>query len=186
MQNDDTQVDDLENTSDDSQDTTSDDHSDDESQGDGDEQVTDWEKEAKKWEAIAKRNAKKAEKAKETPATDTPDVPLDKELVMLTYRNFLTGLGITSPSVQDEAMATAKKLGMSISQLQSDPVVMEIFMKKQEKATTNASLAKGSSGASKRSKGVDFHASQIASGRPITDISGDDAVKLLERMAGRS
>lgn len=184
MPNDETQVDDLANTSEEAQDDTSTDQSEDESQDDGDEQVTDWEKEAKKWEAIAKRNAKKAEKAKET-TTDTPDVTLDKELVMLTYRNFLTGLGITSPSVQDEAMATAKKLGMSISQLQSDPVVMEIFMKKQEKATTNASLAKGASGATKRGKGVDFYTSQIASGRPITDINGDDAVKLLERMAGR-
>ena len=139
--------------------------------------------EAKKWEAIAKRNrAKQGEADVTTPSKDP--VALDQELIKLTYKNYLAGLGLTNSSVQDEAISLAKKMGMSISELPSDNALMEVLKKKQEHAVTNNAIAKGTGGNSVRKKDVDYHAAQIAQGKPITSISGKDAVALLNKLKG--
>jgi len=136
--------------------------------------------EAKKWEAIAKRNRTKVD----APVTTDAPVALDQELISLTYKNYLTGLGISNNGVQDEAIALAKKMGMAISALSSDSAVMEILKKKQEIAVTNNAIAKGTGGNSVRKKDVDYHMAQVAQGKPITAISGKDAVALLNKMRG--
>jgi regulator of protease activity HflC (stomatin/prohibitin superfamily) len=136
---------------------------------------------AKKWEAIAKRKAKKAEEAGATQAPASP-AQLDQELINLTYKNYLGGLGITNPSVQDEAINLAKKMGMAVSQIQSDPAVMEILQTKQKMAVANSALAKGTGGSALRKKDVDYLASQVAQGKSIEKISGKDAVALLKKL----
>jgi hypothetical protein len=136
--------------------------------------------EAKKWEAIAKRKAKRAEEASaEAPASPAQ---LDQELINLTYKNYLGGLGITNPSVQDEAISLAKKMGMAVSQIQSDPAVMEILQTKQKIAVANNAIAKGTGGSALRKKDVDYLASQVAQGKSIDKISGKDAVALLKKL----
>jgi len=136
--------------------------------------------EAKKWEAIAKRKAKRAEEASAT-APVTPQA-LDQELINLTYKNYLGGLGITNPSVQDEAINLAKKMGMAVSQLQSDPAVMEILQTKQKLAVANGALARGTGDSTLRKKDVDYLASQVSQGKAIDKISGKDAVALLKKL----
>jgi hypothetical protein len=139
--------------------------------------------EAKKWEAIAKRKAKRAE---ETSASQEPVTPaqLDQELINLTYKNYLGGLGITNPSVQDEAISLAKKMGMAVSQLQSDPAVMEILRTKQKIAVTNNAIAPGTGGTALRKKDVDYLASKVVNGGTLDKISGKDAVALLKKLKG--
>jgi hypothetical protein len=137
--------------------------------------------EAKKWEAIAKRKAKKAEEAGATQAPASP-AQLDEELINLTYKNYLGGLGITNPTVQDEAINLAKKMGMAVSQLQSDPAVMEILQTKQKIAQTNNAIAKGTGGSALKKKDVDYLASKVASGGTLDKISGKDAVALLKKL----
>ena len=136
--------------------------------------------EAKKWEAIAKRKAKKAEEA------STPDTPqsLDQDLINLTYKNYLGGLGITNQSVQDEAISLAKKMGMAVSQLQSDPAIMEILKAKQKVAQTNNAMTKGTGGAALKRKDADYYASKVANGGTLDSISGKEAVELLRKLKG--
>jgi hypothetical protein len=136
--------------------------------------------EAKKWEAIAKRKAKRAE---ETVKTDAPQA-LDQELINLTYKNYLGGLGITHPDVQDEAISLAKRMGVAVSQIQSDPAIMEILQTKQKIAVTNKAIAKGTGGAATRKKDVDYLATKVANGGTIDSISGKDAVALLRKLKG--
>ena len=139
----------------------------------------DWEKEAKKWEAIAKRKAKKAETAEPV----TPQA-LDADLIDITYRNYLAAAGLTSKSVQDEAMALAKKMQIPVSSIQADESIMEVLRAKQANATTNQATAKGTGGAGVKPKGADYYASQIKSGRKI-DTAGlgrGMAEKILDQM----
>lgn len=176
MFNDETQVDDLENTSEEEVE-----ESEAEPEEEAEEEPTkDWEAEAKKWEAIAKRKAKQSA-TKEVKA-DTP-VSLDQELIDLTYRNYLGSIGLTSKSVQDEAIATAKKLGMQVAGIQNDEALMAVFRQKQEIAKTNNAIAKGTGGAAIRKKDVDYYVSQMKSGKSLPeDISGDMAVKILKSL----
>jgi len=139
----------------------------------------DWEKEAKKWEAIAKRKAKKAETAEPV----TPQA-LDADLIDITYRNYLAAAGLTSKSVQDDAMALAKRMQISVSSIQADESIMEVLRAKQANATTNQATAKGTGGAGVKPRGADYYASQIKSGRKI-DTAGlgrGMAEKILDQM----
>jgi len=142
----------------------------------------DWEKEAKKWEAIAKRKAKKAEEAEPT-AEQAPQA-LDADLIDITYRNYLAAAGLTSKAVQDDAMALAKKMQISVSAIQADESIMEVLKAKQANATTNQATTKGTGGAGVKPKGADYYASQIKSGRKI-DTAGlgrGMAEKILDQM----
>ena len=135
--------------------------------------------EAKKWEAIAKRKAKKAEEV----APATPQA-LDQELINLTYKNYLGGIGLTNPTVQDEAINLARKMGMAVSQLQSDPAIMEILQAKQKIAATNNAMTKGTGGSALKKKDAEFLASKVANGGTLEAISGRDAVALLKKFKG--
>lgn len=138
---------------------------------------------AKKWEAIAKRGRAKQGEAVTLP-NPGPAPSLDQELINLTYKNYLTGIGLSNSGVQDEAISLAKKMGVAISAISSDTALMEVLKKKQEHAVTNNAIAKGTGGSATRKKDVDYLAGQIAQGKPITSISGVDAVALLAKMKG--
>jgi hypothetical protein len=73
-------------------------------------------------------------------------------------------------------------MGMAVSQIQSDPAVMEILQTKQKMAVANSALAKGTGGSALRKKDVDYLASQVAQGKSIDKISGKDAVALLKKL----
>jgi len=139
----------------------------------------DWEKEAKKWEAIAKRKAKKAETAEPV----TPQA-LDADLIDITYRNYLAAAGLTSKSVQDEAMALAKKMQIPVSSIQADESIMEVLRAKQANATTNQATAKGTGGAGVKPRGAEYYASQIKSGRGIdkSNLQRGMAAEILKQM----
>jgi len=139
----------------------------------------DWEKEAKKWEAIAKRKAKKAETAE-------PVAPqaLDADLIDITYRNYLAAAGLTSKSVQDDAMALAKRMQISVSSIQADESIMEVLRAKQANATTNQATAKGTGGAGVKPRGAEYYAAQIKSGRGIdkSNLQRGMAAEILKQM----
>lgn len=140
----------------------------------------DWKAEAKKWEAIAKRNAKKVEKVVAAPTTQAP-VQLDEELIQITYKNHLSGLGLTDSSIQDEAIALSKKLGVSIAKIQDDPALMEVLKTKQKQAVAQKAIAGGTGGSAVVRNDTNRIAAKIAQGQSVKedDISGDQALEML-------
>lgn len=134
--------------------------------------------EAKKWEAIAKRNAKKVEKAVET--TQAP-VQLDEELIQITYKNHLSGLGLTDSSIQDEAIALAKRMGVSLAKIQDDPALMEVLKTKQKQAVAQRAVAGGTGGATVVRNDTNRMAAKITQGGSVKedDISGAQALEML-------
>ena len=181
MINDETQGDvTLENDVEEVEETVEEEEETDDSEDDVEAQLAQARAEAKKWEAIAKRKAKKAEEV------STPDTPqdLDQDLINLTYKNYLGGLGITNASVQDEAISLAKKMGMAVSQLQADPAIMEILKAKQKVAQTNNAMTKGTGGSALKRKDTDYYAQKVANGGTLDKISGKDAVALLNKLKG--
>jgi hypothetical protein len=138
--------------------------------------VTDWEAEAKKWEAIAKRKAKQAAEA--TPA---PAVSMDQELVQITYRNHLSSLGISTQEAQDKAFEYAKKTGQPLTQLVTDPAIMEVLKAANKAAITKQAIAPGTGGAAVHRNDTGRLASAISQGKSVKDddISGEQALELL-------
>jgi tRNA A37 N6-isopentenylltransferase MiaA len=183
MQNDEIQEDvTLENNVEEEVEETVDEQSDADDSTDVEAELAKARAEAKKWEAIAKRKAKKAEEVV-AQAPTTPQA-LDQELINLTYKNYLGGLGLTNPTVQDEAISLAKRMGIAVSQLQADPAIMEILQTKQKIAVTNNAITKGTGGSALRKKDVEFLASKVANGGTLDSISGKDAVALLKKFKG--
>lgn len=135
--------------------------------------------EAKKWEAIAKRKAKKAEEAQAT----TVEAPtgFDEELLQLTYKNHLASVGLTESSVQEEAIALAKKMGTSIAKIQDDPALMEVLKAKNKYAIAKKATANGTGGSTVQRSDTSRLASQVAAGKALKDddISGAQALEML-------
>jgi len=134
--------------------------------------------ENKKLKAILARKAKKTE---EVVAQPTASQALDQDLINLTYKNFLGGIGINNPSVQDEAINLAKRMGIAVSQIQSDPALMEVLQAKQKIAVTNNAMTKGTGGSALKKRDADFIASKVSNGGTLESISGKDAVAVLKR-----
>jgi regulator of protease activity HflC (stomatin/prohibitin superfamily) len=184
MQNDEIQEDvTLENNVEEEVEETVDEQSDADDSTDVEAELAKARAEAKKWEAIAKRKAKRAEEAGATQAPASP-TQLDQEFIDLTYKNFFSSIGLTNPSVQNEAKAYAKRAGISITQLQSDPIAMGVLLEKQKIAVTNNAMTKGTGGSALRKKDAEFLASKVANGGTLDTISGKDAVALLKKFKG--
>ncbi len=134
--------------------------------------------EAKKWEAIAKRNAKKVEKTVEAPSSPAQ---FDEELIQITYKNHLAGIGLTDSSIQDEAIALSKKMGVSIAKIQEDSALMEVLKTKQKQAVAQKAIAGGTGGSAVVRNDVNRVAAKISQGQSIKedDISGDQALEML-------
>jgi hypothetical protein len=91
---------------------------------------------------------------------------------------------LTNPSVQDEAISLAKRMGIAVSQLQADPAIMEILQTKQKIAVTNNAMTKGTGGSALRKKDAEFLASKVANGGTLDNISGKDAIAVLKKLKG--
>lgn len=135
--------------------------------------------EAKKWEAIAKRNAKKAEKTVETPVATAQG--FDEELIQITYKNHLSGIGLTDPSIQDEAIALSKRMGVSIAKIHEDTALMEVLKTKQKQAIAQKAVAVGTGGSAVVRNDTNRIAAKISQGQSVKedDISGDQALEML-------
>lgn len=134
--------------------------------------------EAKKWEAIAKRNVKKAEKAVEAP---TSVAQFDEELIQITYKNHLAGIGLTDSSIQDEAIALSKKMGVSIAKIHEDAALMEVLKTKQKQAVAQKAIAGGTGGATVVRNDTNRIAAKITQGQSVKedDMTGAQALEML-------
>lgn len=137
----------------------------------------DWKAEAKKWEAIAKRKAKKAE----TTASEPQPASYDEELIQLTYKNHLSSIGLSDSSVQEEAIALAKKLGTSVAKLQNDSALMEVLQAKQRSAVAKKAVASSTGGSAIKRNDTERLSQQITSGKAVKedDVSGGQALEML-------
>lgn len=141
----------------------------------------DWKAESKKWEAIAKRNAKKVEKGVEVAEAPRATREFDEELIQITYKNHLAGIGLTDSSIQDEAIALSKKMGVSIAKIQDDSAIMEVLKTKQKQAVAQKAVAGGTGGAAVVRNDTNRIVAKIAQGQAVKedDISGEQALEML-------